>query len=226
LRNSNIKDWGKDLKDIKFRSSSNIAKNPLFNKHIDSRILTLNSYNEENNSKKSGDETSSLIDSENLKENSNKIKNSSLIKGKINLKKIDGQKATQEFSTSEEKPKNKKLNYHRRKNAYSNKDKKGDTTRKIRNSFRKFNCGYYCNENKNKRNSGYITAKNIHRNESGNLKKDNENGNLLKKFTLWKTIDSEITNSNFEDLKSTIRILDYFIKVLLVIIIPICSFLF
>jgi len=226
LKNNIIKDWGKDLKDIKFRSSSNIAKNPLFNKHIDSRILTLNSYNEENNSKKSAaDETSSLIDSENLKENSNKIKNLSLIKGKINLKKIDGQKANQEFSTSDEKPKNKKLNYHRRKNN-SNKDKKADTTRKLRNSFRKFNCGFYCNENKNNRNSGYINDKNIHGNEAGNLKKDYENVNLLKKFTLWKTIDSEITNSNFEDLKSTIRILDYFIKVLLVIIIPICSFLF
>lgn len=182
-------------------------------KHINSRILTLNSDNEDLNSKKSDEhETNSIIDSDKL--NDYKYKNSASLLGKVNLKKLDLPKATEnDLIYNEEEPRNSKnkLNYHRRrKNANSNK--------KYTNRIKGFDLEFAIGSSKknNNNNSGSITAKYVKGidNAGNHVRVESDNANLLKKFSLWKTIDNEIINGNFDDLKKTIRILEYFIKVL------------
>ena len=215
--------------DTKSRSTANIAKNPLINKHIDSGILTLNSDKEEHSKEKSNEnETSSIIDSDNFEENNfnniieskQKIKNNSII-GKVNLKKLDLQRATQEVLILSEENRNnnnnKKLNYHRRKKANLN-NKREETSKHYRSSVQA-SFAFSSSKNKRNNNSGNITAKYIKGidNAGNHSRGEYDNANLLKKFSLWKTIDNEITNTNFEDLKKSIRILEYFIRVLKVI---------
>lgn len=59
-----------------------------------------------------------------------------------------------------------------------------------------------------------MTAKYLPHKKIRKSKKDYEESNLLKKFSLWKTIDNEITNNNLEDMNKTLKILQYFIEFL------------
>jgi len=100
------------LSDFKFKSSSNLVKNPLINKHIGSRILTLNSENEEK-TEKSDENESSIIDSDYLEEDQKMQKSKSNIR-KNSLKNIDINITSEKLTPDDKKIS--KLNYHRKKN--------------------------------------------------------------------------------------------------------------
>lgn len=182
----------KDFKsNIKYRSSSNLVKNPMISKHIGSRILTLNSDDEEKSNRKPNEVINNIIDSDNLEENEKNFVD------KPEKYKLFINKANENDSISEEKAIKKKLGYHRKKAKNLNQE----TFRKIK-------------PNTNKANKN---QENFHSEEKLKLKSGLENFNLLKKFNLWKTIDNEITNANFDDMKNSIRILLFYIKILKVI---------
>jgi len=158
----------------------------------------------------SNEEESTIIDSDNycdyqiLGENSKKR-----ITGKVKLNKLDIKKAKK---LANEEILNRKLNYHKKKNFYNISDNiKGFKSKNIGNSNKSLDFNFTYNINKN---SGSTTAKYLKDKEEGNYKNDYENNtNLLKKFSLWKTIDDEITQNNINDMRKMIKILENVIRI-------------